>query len=148
MNTSKCFILLLLPSPVSCVWIDHSYQSVTRPFIFLVVIRCRDLAIMMIMMKIGVRMVRNNDPVSHIIRAQNQCLRHQGLVVSRAPVLPRLAAQHTQRNSSITHVTLSRCHHVTTTFPYNLLFILPPHIVPVLIVVNGIRLKESLCGFK
>ena len=31
MITSKCFILLLLPSPVSCVWIDHSYQSVTRP---------------------------------------------------------------------------------------------------------------------
>ena len=31
MITSKCFILLLLPSPVSCVWIDNSYQSVTRP---------------------------------------------------------------------------------------------------------------------
>ena len=109
MITSKCFILLLLPPPVSCVWIDHSYQSVTRPFIFLVVIRCHDLAMMMIMMKIG--KVCNNDPVSHIIRAQNQCLGHQGLLVSRASILPRLAAQHTQRDSSISHVTLSPCHH-------------------------------------
>ena len=90
-------------------------------------------------------MVCNNDPASHIIRAQNQCPGHQGLLVSRAPILPRLAAQCTQRNSSISHVTLSPCHHVTTS-PYNHFFILHPR-MSILIVVSGIRLKKSLLRF-
>ena len=67
--------------------------------------------------------------------------------VSLSPVLPYFLVLPPNTPNAIPPSPMSPCHHVTTTSPYNHLFILHPHIVSVLIVVSGIRLKKSLLRF-
>ena len=143
MITSKCFILLLLPSPVSCVWIDHSYQSVTRP---LSSSSWSDAVILLWWWSwwrlgwewfaIMILCLTSSELKISVLDTK----------VSLSSVLPYFLVSPPNTPNAIPPSPMSPCHHVTTA-PYNHLFILHPHIVSVLVVVSGIRLKKSLLRF-
>ena len=139
MITSKCFILLLLPPPVSCVWIDHSYQSVLY-------LPCRDQMPWSLLWWSWWRLERFAIMILYLTSSELK-ISVLDTKVSLSSVLPYFLVSLPNAPNAIPPSPMSRCHHVTTTSPYNHLFILHPHIVSILLVVAGIRLKKSLLRF-